>query len=227
MEDSGKAGEGGKKALPGRKTAKKAGKRARKAGKMAKKGRKIAKKAAKTAKKAKKAPKSDTKSRETPSQTAARLSEAFGVSITRQQAYRWRTRGLPVDDVAALRRALEMQKRVPAALMEAKQERKGEEEELSLREQLLLAQIKKTEAEAAIKGLQHEEELKRLVPARDVQEQGMQIGALVKSFYLAVPETWPPMLEGMTAAKMQARMRQEVRQDLENIDRVLAEILSG
>lgn len=203
-----------------RKTAKKAPKKrktAKKAGKTAGNARKTAKNARKTAK----------NGEETPTEAAKRLAAHFGVKISRQQVYAWRKAGLDLSDPEELRKTLETRRNQPAALANLVGKPAGDADGPSLREELLLEQIRKTRAEASLKELQEAEMRADLVPKREVLEDGIQLGALMKSFLLKIPETWPPMIEGLPAAKMRPRLRAEVQKLMEEWHAVTAEKLES
>ena len=166
---------------------------------------------------------------ETQAATVKRLSKALGGAVTRHMVRVWTQKGLPLQDPAALAAVLLSQRKCPPWLLEAQMPAGDQEEPAApatvaeLQYQLLLERVRKTAAEATIKELDAQAAKEKWFTAEQAHESGRQIGAVIRSHLLQIPNQWTPILQGLPAGKMREKMRREVGRILGDCERMMLE----
>jgi hypothetical protein len=144
----------------------------------------------------------------------------------------WTKKGLPLDDPASLAAVLLAQRKCPPWLLAAQMAAAAPADQAEpaapatvaeLQYQLLLERVRKTAAEATIKELDAKAAAEKWFTAEEAHESGRQIGAVIRSHLLQIPNQWTPILLGLPAGKMREKMRREIGRILGDCERMMLE----
>jgi hypothetical protein len=171
---------------------------------------------------------------ETLAQAAARLTQELGGPITPRQVQLWRGKQYPVDDASALRACLLNQERVPKWLREASKKAAPTSAAKdiptdSLSPEALDARLRELEGKllattgyeaartirtqiAALRDVfRIQADRKVYVLSADVRVAAHAAGNLSRAKWEKLAADLPPLLEGLTAIQMEAKLREYAR----------------
>lgn len=140
---------------------------------------------------------------------AERLTMELGFRVTQKAVREWQGKGYPLDNVAALRRELETQQRVP-----------GEEdapEAASLREQILKAELRRKLASADRLEQEAAKVRGELVELAGIAAQGEATGRSVQQMLNRLAHDLTPVLAGRPATEIFTILKREFRIALEKL----------
>lgn len=140
---------------------------------------------------------------------AERLTLELGFKVSQKAVREWQAKGFPLDNVAALRRELETQQRVP-----------GEEdapEAASLREQILKAELRRKLASADRLEQEAAKVRGSLVEAAGIAAQAEGTGRAFRQMHDRLVNDLPPMLAGRNAGEIAKILKTEFRLALQKL----------
>lgn len=141
---------------------------------------------------------------------AERLSIALGFPVTEEMVTAWQEAGHPLDDVAALRRELATQQRLPEGMDESP-------EAQSLREQILRAELRRKLASADKLEQEAARTRGELVERAGLKAQAEGVGLATRQMLEKLANDLPAQLGGRPAAEIAKILRREFRAALQNL----------
>jgi DNA-binding transcriptional MerR regulator len=158
---------------------------------------------------------------------AADLSTKLGFPVSRKMVRTWKTKGYPLDDVAALTAKLRNQERSPLP-KPADPNVSGDsgdaltpdeiDDKIRTLQQLLLdakdyevARTIKTQLSGMREIIKVQQERGVLMPTADAEAAGRLAGQASRQAWEKIEDELPPMLEGLTAAQMKSKLRDYAR----------------